>query len=38
MSRLQELVEEIKKLEKELYAELQKKQDEFYYRVKDRRV
>ncbi|NTV14403.1 MAG: hypothetical protein HGA96_10810 [Desulfobulbaceae bacterium] len=38
MNRLQELVAEIKRLEKELYAELQKKQDQFYYRVKDRRV
>ena len=38
MNRLQELVEEIKRLEKELYAELEKKQHEFYYRVKGRRV
>jgi hypothetical protein len=38
MNRLQELVEQIKKLEKELYAELQKKQDEFYYQVKGRKV
>lgn len=38
MNRLQELVEQIKKLEKELYAELQKKEDEFFYRVKGRRV
>lgn len=38
MSRLQELVEQIRKLEKELYTELQKKQDEFYYQVKGRRV
>jgi hypothetical protein len=38
MNRLQELVEQIKKLEKELYAELQKKQDEFYYQIKGRRV
>jgi len=38
MSRIQELVEEIKKLEKELYSELQQKQHKFYYRVKDRRV
>jgi len=38
MNRLQELVEQIRKLEKELYAELQKKQDEFYYQIKGRRV
>lgn len=38
MNRLQELVEQIRKLEKELYAELQKKQDEFYYQVKGRKV
>ena len=38
MNRLQELVEQIRKLEKELYAEIQKKQDEFYYRIKGRRV
>ncbi len=38
MNRLQELVEQIKRLEKELYAELQKKQDEFYYQVKGHKV
>lgn len=38
MNRMQELVEQIKKLEKELYAELQKKQDEFYYQIKGRKV
>lgn len=38
MNRLQELVEQIRKLEKELYAELQKKQDEFYYQIKGRKV
>jgi len=38
MNRLQELVEQIRKLEKELSAEIQKKQDEFYYRIKGRRV
>ena len=38
MNRLEELVEQIRKLEKELYAELQRKQDEFYYLVKGRRV
>ena len=38
MNRLQELVEQIRKLEKELYAEIQKKQDQFYYRIKGRRI
>ena len=38
MNRLQELVEQIRKLEKELYAELQKKEEEFFYRVKGRKV
>lgn len=38
MNRLQDLVEQIKKLEKELYAELQKKQEEFYYQVKGHKV
>lgn len=38
MNRLQELVEQIKKLEKELSAELQKKQEEFYYQIKGRKV
>jgi len=38
MNRLQELIEEIRRLEKELYIEVQKKQDEFYYRIKGRRV
>ncbi len=38
MNRLQELIEEIRKLEQELSAEIQKKQDEFYYRIKGHRV
>jgi hypothetical protein len=38
MNRLQELVEQIRRLEKELYAELQKKEEEFFYRVKGRKV
>jgi len=38
MNRLQELVEQIKKLEKELSAELQKKQDEFYYQIRGRKI
>jgi hypothetical protein len=38
MNRLQELIEQIRELEKELSAEIQKKQDEFYYRIKGRRV
>jgi hypothetical protein len=38
MNRLQELIEEIRKLEKELYVEVQKKQDEFFYRIKGHKV
>jgi len=38
MARLQELLEEMKRLENELAAELQKKEKEFYYRVKGKKV
>ena len=38
MNRLQELIEQITGLEKELLQELQKKQEEFFYRIKGRKV
>jgi len=38
MARLQELLEEMKRLENELASELQKKEKEFYYRVKGKKV
>lgn len=38
MNRLEEIIEEIKKLEKELVAEIQKKQEEFFYKVKGKDV
>lgn len=38
MKRLQDLIEQIKSLEKELFEELQKKQDEFYYKIRGKRV
>ncbi len=38
MPRLQELLEEISKLENELAAELQKKEEEFYYKIKGKKV
>lgn len=37
-NRLQELLESIKKLEKEVAAELDKKQEEFFYKIKGRKV
>jgi hypothetical protein len=38
MKNLQDLIIQIKKLEKELYEELQKKQAEFYYNVQGKKV
>ena len=38
MNRLEDLIEKIKKLEKELREEFQIKQEEFYYKVKGKRV
>jgi len=37
-NRLQELIEAIKKLEKELAEELDRKQEEFFYRIRDGRI
>jgi len=38
MGKLQELIEQIKTLEKELYEELQKKQAEFFYNIQGKKV
>lgn len=38
MKKLQDLIEQIKLLEKELYEEIQKKQEEFYYNIKGKKV
>ena len=38
MNKLQDIIEEIKKLEKELFLEIQKKEEEFFYKIKGKRV
>ena len=38
MNRLQNIIEEIIRLEKEFLSELQKKEEEFFYIVKGKRV
>ena len=38
MGKLQELIEQIKNLEKELYEELQKRQEKFYYQIQGKKV
>jgi len=38
MNKLQDILDEIKKLEKELLLEIQKKEDEFFYKIKGKRV
>lgn len=38
MNRLQEIVEEIQRLQKEMLVEIQKKEDEFFYRIKGKKV
>jgi hypothetical protein len=38
MNKPRDIIEEIKKLEKELVLEIQKKQDEFFYKIKGKRV
>ncbi|MCK4837194.1 MAG: hypothetical protein KAS94_00240 [Desulfobulbaceae bacterium] len=38
MRNLQDLIAQIKNLEKELFEELQKKQDEFFYNIKGKKV
>ena len=38
MKNLYDLIEQIKNLEKELYAELQEQQDEFFYNIRGKKV
>ena len=38
MKNLQDIIEQIKSLEKEFYEEIQKKQEEFYYIIKGKKV
>ena len=38
MNKLQDIIEEIKRLEKELLVEIQKKEEEFFYKIKGKRV
>jgi len=38
MNRLQDIIEEIKRLKKELLVEMQKKEDEFFYKIKGKKV
>lgn len=38
MNKLQEIIEEIKRLETELYSEIQKKEEEFFYRISGKKV
>ena len=38
MNKLQDIIEEIKKLEKELLLEIQKKEEEFFYKIKGKRI
>ena len=38
MNKIEDLIEDIKKLEKELSLEIQKKETEFFYKIQDKRV
>ena len=38
MNKLQDIIDEIKKLEKELLIETQKKEEEFFYKIKGKKV
>lgn len=38
MNRIEEIINEIKKLDDELLAEIQKKEEEFFYKVKGRKI
>lgn len=38
MNKLQKIIEEIKRLEKELYSEIQKKEEEFFYKISGKKV
>lgn len=38
MNRLQDIIDEMQKLQKELLLEIQKKEDEFFYKIKGKKV
>jgi len=38
MNRIEEIINDIKKLEAELLTEIQKKEEEFYYRIKGKKI
>lgn len=38
MNKLEQIITDIKKLEEELFAELQKKQDEYFYVIKGKKI
>ncbi len=38
MNKLQDIIEEIKKLQKELLVEIQKKEEEYFYKIKGKKV
>ena len=38
MNKIQDIIEDIKKLEKELLLEIQKKEEEFFYKIKGKKV
>ena len=38
MNKLQDIIEEIQRLQKELLLEIQKKEDEFFYKIKGKKV
>jgi hypothetical protein len=38
MNKIQDIIEDIKRLEEELLVEIQKKENEFFYKVKGKKV
>ena len=38
MNKIQDIIEDIKKLEKELLLEIQKKEEEFFYKIKGKKI
>ncbi len=38
MNKIQEIIEQIKELEKKLFKEIEKKEEEFYYQVKGKKI
>jgi hypothetical protein len=38
MNKLQDIIEEIKKLEKQLVVEIEKKEEEFFYKIKGKKI